>query len=164
MEDSMKDRLTSGDLWLRLLFMILFAIAYGVAELLVTLTAIFQFLTILFTGGANEPLLRFGKNLSTYIRQIISFETFNTEERPWPMADWPDEAVGENRWMSPPSDPTPPPPPAPEPESVEAPAPDESSTASSEVDETEDSATDTDEPNTDAAPDSESDSDTPPKT
>jgi hypothetical protein len=130
MEDAMKERLTSRDLWMRALFMILFVIAYGVAELLVTLTVIFQFFTILFTGSANETLLRFGKNLSTYIRQIISFETFNSEDRPWPISDWPDEDLDENRWMgpppaAPPAAAPPPPPSATAPVQPEAPEPPE---------------------------------------
>ncbi len=99
MNDEMKARLTSGDVWMRALYMIFFAIAYSVAELLIALTVIFQFLNILFTGNANIPLLRFGRNLSEYVFQIIQFETFNTEERPFPFTDWPDEEPGGEQWQ-----------------------------------------------------------------
>lgn len=99
MDEAMKDRLTSRDLWTRALFMILFVVAYAIAELLVTVTVIVQFVIILITGSANELLIRFGNNLSTYVYQIIRFETFNTEERPFPFSDWPDQALEENRWL-----------------------------------------------------------------
>ena len=99
MDEAMKDRLTSRDLWMRALFMILFVVAYAIAELLVTVTVIVQFVIILFTGSANELLIRFGNNLSTYVYQIIRFETFNTEERPFPFSDWPDEALEGNCWL-----------------------------------------------------------------
>ena len=98
MDPVLKARLTSRDLWMRLIYMILFAIAYSVAKLLMTVAVVFQFLFILITGGANEPLLRFGQNLTRYIADIIRFQTFNTEEKPFPFAEWPDEDPGGERW------------------------------------------------------------------
>jgi len=101
MDPMLKARLTSRDLWVRLIYMILFAIAYSVAKLLMVVTVIFQFLFILLTGGANEPLLRFGQNLTCYIAAIIRFQTFNSEDQPFPFADWPDEPAGGERWREP---------------------------------------------------------------
>lgn len=98
MDPALKARLTSRDLWMRLLYMILFAIAYGLAELLMTVVVIFQFVFILLTGGANEPLLRLGQNLTRYIADIIRFQTFNSEDKPFPFTDWPEEAPGGERW------------------------------------------------------------------
>jgi hypothetical protein len=98
MDQELKSRLTSRDLWLRALYMIFFAIAYSVAELLVTLIAVFQFIFILFSGRANALLLVFGQNLARYIGDIIRFETFNTEHKPFPFDDWPEEAPGGERW------------------------------------------------------------------
>ena len=99
MEDEMKERLTSRDLWIRALYMVFFTIAYSVAEIVLSLLVVFQFFAILFTGSANAPLLKLGHNLSTYIYQIVQFETFNTEERPFPFSDWPDDTPAENRWV-----------------------------------------------------------------
>ena len=98
MDPALKARLTSRDLWLRLLYMILLAIAYSLAELVMTVVVIIQFLFILLTGGANEALLRLGQNLTCYIADIIRFQTFNSEEKPFPFADWPDQAPGGERW------------------------------------------------------------------
>jgi hypothetical protein len=98
MQDAIKQRLTNKDLWLRALFMVLFAIAYSIAEIVITIVVVLQFFVVLFTSHANENLLALGNNLSTYVYRILQFETFNTEIRPYPFAPWPNETVGENRW------------------------------------------------------------------
>ena len=41
---------------------------------------------------------RLGKNLSAYVYQIFQFQTFNSETRPFPFADWPDEDLPDNVW------------------------------------------------------------------
>ncbi len=78
--------------WLRGFFMLLFAFAYGVAELLLGVTAVFQFFCLLVTGKTVERLLIFGENLSRYFYQIVRYLTFNTEQRPFPFSDWPGAA------------------------------------------------------------------------
>ncbi len=78
--------------WLRGFFMLLFAVAYGIAELLLLVTVVFQFLCLLVTGKTVERLLIFGENLSRYFYQIVQYLTFNTEERPFPFSDWPGAA------------------------------------------------------------------------
>jgi len=99
MEEEIKQRLTRRDIWIRALYMVFFTIAYAVAETVTTLLVIFQFFAILFTRHANELLLRLGNNLSIYIRQILQFVTFNTETRPFPFSDWPDEDHTGDRWL-----------------------------------------------------------------
>lgn len=99
MEEAVKDRLTSPGIWWRALYMVLFAVAFSIAKTIIVFLVIIQFLSILVTGGANEPLLKFGTNLSTYVYQILQFQTFNTETQPFPFSDWPDEAAGGDRWL-----------------------------------------------------------------
>ena len=99
MEEELKQRLSSGDIWGRALYMIFFAIAYSIAEFVVTFLVIFQFLVILFTRHANEPLLKLGNNISTYIKQVLRFQTFNSETKPFPFSSWPEDEVGDNRWL-----------------------------------------------------------------
>ena len=99
MEREIKQRLTSKNVWTRALFMVLFAIAYGLVEIVLTLVVVVQFFIVLLTGGANEPLLKFGTNLGRYIYQIIQFQTFNSEDKPFPFSDWPEDEVYENQWL-----------------------------------------------------------------
>jgi hypothetical protein len=99
MEESTRERLIRGDIWVRALYMVLFAIAFGLTRVIIVFVVIFQFLAVLFTGRANEPLLQFGKNLSVFILEILEFQTFNTELRPFPFSPWPDEEPGGEEWV-----------------------------------------------------------------
>lgn len=99
MDDQLKQHLTSRNVWMRGVYMLLLAIAWAVARILLSLTVIFQFFTVLITGTANATLLRFGHNLGLYVLEIIAFFTFNSEHRPFPFADWPDEDPGDNPWL-----------------------------------------------------------------
>ncbi|HGX92067.1 MAG TPA: DUF4389 domain-containing protein [Candidatus Tenderia sp.] len=78
-------------IWKRGLYMLLFAFIQGVAKFVTFIVAVFQFLTVLVTGSTNAKLLQLGRSLSTYSYQIYLFLTFNTEELPYPMGDWPSD-------------------------------------------------------------------------
>ena len=100
MESSTKENLTDRSKWVRFLYMVFFAIAYAVAELLFWLVTLFQAVVVLVSGRANEAALTFGHNLSVYIYQIVQFETFNDEYLPFPFNEWPDEtADADNPWL-----------------------------------------------------------------
>ena len=109
MDEEMKGRLTRRSVWVRAIFMVLFAIAFGIAEILVWAVVVIQFLVVLFTGRANEQLLQFGNNLSAYVYRLLRFQTFNTEAQPFPFSDWPDEPVTDNPWTHDPDAPEDPP-------------------------------------------------------
>ncbi len=91
----LREHLTSRGTWMRGLHMVIFAIIYSVAEVVLTAVVVFQFATHLFTGRANERLVAFGRILSVYLYRILLFLTYNTEDRPFPFAPWPkaDEAA-----------------------------------------------------------------------
>jgi len=99
MKESTRQGLVSSDIWIRALYMVLFAIAFGIARFIIGFLVIFQFFAVLFTRRVNEPLLQFGKNLSIYISEILEFQTFNTEEHPFPFSPWPDEEPGGEQWL-----------------------------------------------------------------
>ena len=91
MSGNIKDNITRCGIWLRLLFMIILSMAYGVAEAVTFAVVVFQFVASLFTGKPNDQLARFGRNLARYFQQIIAYMTFATEEKPFPFMPWPDE-------------------------------------------------------------------------
>lgn len=94
--DEVKENVKDTSVWLRLLFMALFAMIYWVAEAVLIVVVLFQFLAVLFTGKKNAQVLSFGAQLSTYAYQIFRFLTYNTEEKPFPLGEWPsDAALGE---------------------------------------------------------------------
>ena len=87
---SFQGNLKSRPTWLRLFFMIVVAILYGVSRVVVGAVVVLQFFWLLFSGETNQRLEQFGQSLATYTYQIIRYLTFNTEERPFPFdVDWP---------------------------------------------------------------------------
>jgi Flp pilus assembly protein TadB len=84
-----KEHLKSRNTWLRLVFMALFAVILYISNIVLFAVAILQFLSTLFTGDRNERLTDFGEKLGRFIYQVVRFLTFNTDEMPFPFADWP---------------------------------------------------------------------------
>jgi hypothetical protein len=79
--------------------MLLFSIAFSIAKMITIILVIFQFLSILVTRQANAQLLRLAKNLNAYLREVLEFQTFNTERHPFPFSPWPDEVPGGDVWL-----------------------------------------------------------------
>ena len=88
MSDNLKAHLKERKTWLRGLYMLLFAIFYSVAEIVISVVVLFQFLLALFTGRTNERLLKLGQSLGTYVYQILQFLTFNSDYHPYPFGAW----------------------------------------------------------------------------
>ena len=85
-----EDNIKSGSTWLRLLFMIVIVVIYGLSRLVVGAVVLLQFLWVLFTGEPNARLTGFGQSLAIYTYQIVRYLTFNTDSRPFPFDDdWP---------------------------------------------------------------------------
>ncbi|MDQ6955855.1 MAG: DUF4389 domain-containing protein [Mariprofundaceae bacterium] len=94
--DELKNNIKNSSVWKRLLFMIFFSILYSAAEVVLAVVVLYQFLSLLITGNKNEKVLSFGAQISTYAYQVFSYLTFNTEDKPFPMSDWPsDKALSE---------------------------------------------------------------------
>ena len=88
-KQGMFENLKNGQTWLRGIFMILFGLIYSVTEVIVFVVILLQFFFVLFTGRQNIRLKEFGEGLSVFIYQIVSYWTYNSEERPFPFAKWP---------------------------------------------------------------------------
>ncbi len=71
-------------------FMLLFLIAERVVSVLVFVMTLFQFLCALVARKPNANAVRFGEGLSRYLAEIVRYLTYNTEQKPWPFAPWPD--------------------------------------------------------------------------
>ncbi len=84
-----KQELERESILLRILWMVIFLIVWQLAELLLGAVVLLQLGYRLFYGAPNAGLLGFGDSLSQYLAQIGRFGTFNTDEKPWPFADWP---------------------------------------------------------------------------
>lgn len=75
--------------WIRALYMLLFYIAFNIAEFLLMCMALLQLILKLTTGETNAQLAGFGKTLAEYLAQVTRFLTFTSETLPYPFSDWP---------------------------------------------------------------------------
>lgn len=86
----------SKNTWLRLLFMIVMAVAWSIAVFITGAVVVVNFFYVLITGKTNSRLTAFGQSLATYLYQIVRFMTFNTETRPFPMdEEWPNQKASD---------------------------------------------------------------------
>lgn len=77
------------NLGVRALLMLLMALAFQVAIWVLVFVAVVQLVFAIATDASNERLRLFGLSLGRYLGQIADFETFGTEELPFPFSDWP---------------------------------------------------------------------------
>ena len=89
MSNDVKHNLKSQSTWKRGLYMLLYIIFSRIAEIVLGVVVLFQFLLKLFTGETNERLLKLGQGLSTYVYQVFQFLTYNSEYHPYPFGAWP---------------------------------------------------------------------------
>ena len=74
--------------WMRGLFMVIFAVLFGLAETVLFVVAVIQFLWMLFAKETNNGLADFGKSLGNWLRQVVEFQTGSTDEKPFPWGKW----------------------------------------------------------------------------
>ncbi|HDY98898.1 MAG TPA: DUF4389 domain-containing protein [Pseudomonas sabulinigri] len=90
---ALKESLCSADFWLRLLYTILFMLAWQVVEILLALLVVIQIMSRLFTGSANEDAKVWGEGFSLYACQIGRYITQVSDQKPWPFIEWPQPAT-----------------------------------------------------------------------
>ena len=89
MSDDLKDNIKKQSTWMRGLYILLFSIFYGIAEFVMYMIIIFQFILKLLTGDTNDRLRKLAQGISTYIYQILQFLSFNSDSHPYPFGAWP---------------------------------------------------------------------------
>lgn len=90
MDEQLKTNLLSSKHWLRLLYMLLFALCLQLAGLVMWVLVGLQFLFALVSGQDNPKLRAFGDSLSRYIYDTLQFVSYNSESKPFPFSDWPE--------------------------------------------------------------------------
>ena len=70
--------LTNVDTWIRLAYMVLFAVLVMAARLVVSIVVVVQFALVLVFGKDNENLRNLGQGLGKWVYQAIMFLTFNS--------------------------------------------------------------------------------------
>ena len=77
------------NIWMRGLYMLLMALALHVCVTVLGIVTVIQFVLALLSDTHNTRLASFGRSMGNYLRQIVNFLTFATEEMPFPFAEWP---------------------------------------------------------------------------
>jgi hypothetical protein len=75
--------------WIRGAYMLFFLIAFSIAQGLIALTAIIQFLSLLIGGRPNGFLVDFGRSAGLWLDQVARFQSAASEHRPFPWSPWP---------------------------------------------------------------------------
>jgi hypothetical protein len=75
--------------WLRVVYNIMFYVIYKIVDLVVLAVLIIQLVISTFADSPNQQLQDFGKALSLYVKQIVAFISFASDEKPYPFSDWP---------------------------------------------------------------------------
>ena len=89
MTDDVKKNVKSTATWTRLIYLILYAIIYRVAAIVLFAITVIQFIKALLTGSPFEELQSFGGSLAEYNRQIVAFLSYQSDEKPFPVGPWP---------------------------------------------------------------------------
>lgn len=87
-DEAVKNNVKSRNTWLRLFYMLVFALIMAVAEFVLAVVVIVQFFTVLLSGERNEKLLGFGADLSLFVYDIWRYLNFVTEDQPFPFGEW----------------------------------------------------------------------------
>ncbi len=85
----LKASLMVADRWIRLLFMVVFAIVNYLVQIASWLIAAAQFIITLVTGKPNKNLLNLGEGLSGFSFHILKYLMYVTDEKPYPFSSWP---------------------------------------------------------------------------
>ncbi|NDP61537.1 DUF4389 domain-containing protein [Polaromonas sp.] len=76
-------------LWVRVLLMILLAAAFQLAASVLLFLCVLQLVLAAATRAPNLRLQQLGRSLGRYLLQIAEFESFGSEELPFPFSPWP---------------------------------------------------------------------------
>jgi hypothetical protein len=75
-------------IWMRGLMMLILALMFGLAETVLAVVAVVQFLWMLFAKEKNTLLMGFGEDLAKWLAEVALFQSGATEDKPFPWAKW----------------------------------------------------------------------------
>lgn len=78
---------------LRIVYTILFYCIFYLAELVVLVIAIIQTGFVLLSGAPQPDLKGFSVQLSVYLRQVVAYMTWATDNKPYPFVEWPRDVI-----------------------------------------------------------------------
>lgn len=85
----------SNSQWQRFLYMVLFGIILYIAGITVFVLVLVQFVFSLVSSEENLELKRLGSSMAEYFKSVIRFLTYNSDDKPFPFAAWPQQETDE---------------------------------------------------------------------
>jgi len=76
---------------MRLLYTVLFFVAFELVKTAVHLSVVFQYIYLFITQKPCEPVRRFANQATTYAYVLLRYLSLNTNARPYPFAPFPAE-------------------------------------------------------------------------
>ena len=75
-------------LWMRGLMMLILALLFALAETILGVVAVVQFVWMMFTKEKNGLLMDFGHDLGEWMGAVARFQSGASEDKPFPWAKW----------------------------------------------------------------------------
>jgi len=69
-------------------YIVLFAILYSIAEIVLSAIVIFQIVHTFIRNDINLRLKKFSAEINIYVYDILQYVTFNSEVKPYPFNEW----------------------------------------------------------------------------
>lgn len=89
--DEIVDNLREPSAWIRIVFMVAFAVVlYLIIAPVILVIMVAQVFFAFIAGAPNSNLRDFSNALSDYIFQILKFLLYSSDEKPFPFADFPE--------------------------------------------------------------------------
>ena len=89
MTDEVKTHVQSKTTWTRLIYLILYAITYRIAGIVLFAITIVQFIKTLLSGSPFAQLQSFGGSLAEYNKEVVAYLSYQSDEKPFPIGPWP---------------------------------------------------------------------------
>jgi hypothetical protein len=98
MQDVQETKESRMDIFVRLLYTVLYFLVFEIIKLMIQTIVLFQYVYLFITLSHNDRVRNFSNKLCTYTYDIMRYLTLNKNQRPYPFNDFPpamEESVGE---------------------------------------------------------------------
>jgi hypothetical protein len=88
MNEQLPEPLSRRQIGVRLLYTLLFAAIFCILKFLILVTTLFQFVLLFITLKHSEPVRTFANRVVSYAYHVWRYITLNTNQRPFPFAEF----------------------------------------------------------------------------
>ncbi len=92
MNDMEEIKIPRKQIFIRLLYTVMYLIVFEILKFFVLVSVIFQYIYLLITQTYSVPLRNFSNKVATYAYQLLRYLTLNENYRPFPFNDFPAES------------------------------------------------------------------------